>query len=1174
MHILATASTGLEELDEPVDLGQSPGDVVLLSFSDSDLTGWARAWEQERDVLPSVRLASLAQLKHPMSVDLWVDKVARHARVIFVRILGGYDWWPYGLDQLRGVARAHGIHLAVVAGDGYDDPRLADASTVPHDVLADLEDYCAQGGVANLRNLLLRLGAMAGAIVDYAPPEEVDKVGYYQFDERTWMAGSSPAMTVGFRRQAGEGEAVLVVFYRSMYLANDTAPVDALCEALRQEGLEPIMLFVASLKDAYSLAFLEQAIREDRPAAIVTSTAFAASDAAVRMFAEWGIPVFQAVTAVTRLEGWKEAPRGLGASDLAMHIVLPELDGRVLAGAVSFKDALPPSDELGFTGYVNTPVPDRVAQVARRVRRWVDLGRGAVAGKGVAVLMPDYPGVGGRAGYAIGLDVPESVRVLLEDLKAAGYRVEDVPATARELMGELQGEKVVNAGLRQHDGDGFVGGEANNELLCNESCAGSRIKSGMTGGRLGSRIKSGHDGINRDVLLSNAVSGIHLADYKNHLSALPAAVQNILQDAWGNPEDDPDVREGVFRFRAARFGNITVALPPDRGKAQDRRADYHDPARPPRHALVAFGLWLQHGLKADSVVHMGAHGTLEWLPGKAVALSENCFPEAVMGDLPVIYPFLVSNPGEAAQAKRRLGAVTLGHLPPAQIRAGTAEPLQKLEQLVDEYAQADGMDRRRRDLLARLIIEEAQRTGLSVQAGIDDLSCANEALQRIDAWLCDLKEMSLKDGQHVYGRAACDDGERAQSARMERDCLLAALAGRYIPPGPAGSPARGRIDVLPTGRNMFTADPRTLPTSTAMDMAKLAADEVIRHYLQTNGDMPRSIMLNLWGSATLRTGGEEIAQALAYLGCRPQWDAATGRVTGVEVLPLAVLERPRVDVSLRLSGLFRDLFPAQIALLDAAVKAVALRDEDDADNPVAAAFRQGDERLARLFGSAAGVYGAGIEELLASGNYGSRADLGRAYLNASAYSYGGKEGVLLNADGAFEERVRATDLHVHVMDDMNRDLLEGSGDVSFIGGFASASALLGKQAQFTVLDSSRAQMPKARTLGHAIARIVQGRAINPRYIEGQMRHGPRGASDFAETVDRLIGFAETTDFVPSFLIDAVFDAYVRNQQVWDFITHENASAARALLTRFAQARQRGLWHPRRNDVDMWLCPES
>jgi cobaltochelatase CobN len=648
-----------------------------------------------------------------------------------------------------------------------------------------------------------------------------------------------------------------------------------------------------------------------------------------------------------------------------------------------------------------------------------------------------------------------------------------------------------------------------------------------------------------------------------------------LHKAWGKPEDDPDARNGAFHFRAARFGNVLVALPPDRGRSGERRADYHDPALPPRHALVAFGLWLQQVTKADALVHMGAHGTLEWLPGKAVALTAECFPEIVTGPLPVIYPFIVSNPGEAAQAKRRIAGVTIGHLPPPLVVGGLTGDARELERLIDEYAQADGLDRRRRERLARLIVETAQRTGLAREAGINGAVGPDDALRRIDAWLCDLKDLAIKDGLHIYGRVSGDVGDPSwrASAEAERAALLAALGGKRVAPGPAGSPTRGRRDVLPTGRNLFTADPRTLPTPTAMDLGRLAADEVVRAHLQTHGELPRAVVIDLWGSATLRTGGEEIAQGFSLMGCRPIWEHASGRVTGIEVLPTAAIGRARVDVTWRISGLFRDLFPAQIALIDAAVQAVAARAETDEENPLAAARHaaaaDGTPRLDRIFGTAPGAYGSGVEDLL--GRDIEAESVGAAYLAATSHSYGGAAAEGNEAPGAFAQRIAGTDILVHLGDDPARDLLEGAEDVAFVGGFAAAAKMLGRSVDLVMLDLTDPQRPRARTLSAALARIVRARAINPRFIAGQMRHGPRGAAKLAETVDRLVDFAETTGAVAGELFDLLHQAYVIDSAVRAFLLRENPQAAAAIVERLEAARRRGLWHPRRNDIDADLA---
>lgn len=1089
MHILATSSAGLDETAEPVDLQQTPGTLVALSFTDSDLAGLATAWETHRDHLPSLRLASLRELRHPMSVDLWVDSVARHARVIVVRLLGGMEWWRYGVEQLARSARRSGCALVLLPGeDRDDDPDLARLSTVDDAERKALLAGFRAGGADNLATVLHRMAHLAGEQAEApTPPVPLPLVGGY-------LPGRGLVDLDTLAAALPQGQPVIAIaLYRSLLLAADTAPIEALCEALAQRGLAAAPLVVPGLRDGAGADFVQQALARLSPAVFVTTTGFSLGET----LDTGPTPLVQAIIATTKQAGWAQSPRGLAAADLAMHVVLPELDGRVLGGVLSFKAPRPVAADLSFAALANTPVADRVERVAERLARLVHLQTTPRAQRRLAALLPDYPGAPGHEGYAVGLDVPASIRALIDDLRQAGYGVGETPPSSRALIDALKATPFA----------------------------------------------------------------FPVADYRR--LAPPAALARLTA-VWGAPEEDADVTNGAFRFRVLACGRLALALPPERGRRTDRRAAYHDPALVPRHALLAFGLWLRHVWRADALIHMGAHGTLEWLPGKAVALSADCWPEAVVGPLPVVYPFLVSNPGEAAQAKRRLSAVTLGHLPPPLVEGEMGEALRTLDRLVDEYAQAEGLDRRRRDRLARLIVDHARDHGLDREAGVDFGSTPEEALIRIDAWLCDVKEMMIRDGLHIYGRGPCGDAER--------DGLLAALDGQHVPPGPAGAPARGRHDVVPTGRNLFGSDPRTLPTPTAMDLGRLAADEIIRLHLQEEGEMPRSLVIDLWGSASLRTGGEEIAQGLALMGCRPTWDDSTGRVTGVEVLPPAVMGRPRVDVTWRISGLFRDLFPSQIALLDLATHAVAERDERPEENPLATLWQTtepGDAARARIFGSAPGAYGAGVEDMLRAVE--DLDTLGRAYLAFTSHAYEGAEGRPVERPGAFAERVKSADLLLHSGDDPGRDLLDGGADVAHIGGFAAAARVLGTAPRLTMLDTTRPDTPRARPLDQALARIVRGRAANPRFIAGQMRHGPRGAAELAEAVDRLVSFAETTGAVPSPLFDLLHDAYVTDEAVRDFLRRENPAAAHLIATRLETARTRALWHPRRNDVDTTLA---
>ncbi|MBU2191447.1 MAG: cobaltochelatase subunit CobN, partial [Alphaproteobacteria bacterium] len=784
MHILTTSSASLDDLAEPIDLRQTPADILALSFTDSDLAGMAAAWNAGADSLPSMRLAALRNLRHPMSVDLWIDSVASRAKVILVRILGGYEWWRYGCDQLAAVARARGIKLALLPGECRDeDLRLIEASTLPRAELDALLDYFREGGPDNMRALVNRLAGLAGAETTPAAPVSVPKAGFYDPLEGVVPhppLGCRPSPPQGGRSavrmslhhlakpslasQVGQGPhessisplvgemsgrteggatehdvsatasapIIPILFYRSMLLAADVAPIDALVAALRARGLVPVPIFVASLKDPVSLAFVEQAIADLAPAAIVTATAFAtgAEPGSETLFDRAGVPVFQVIVATTRREAWEESQRGLAPADLAMHVVMPELDGRIVAGAISFKAESEPDAALAFRAMGNRAEPDRVEQVAARIAAMIDLQRTPRASRKLAILIPDYPSAPGRTGYAVGLDVPASVLAMLHDLKQGGYAVESIPQSPRALLDLLE---TPSQGLSLAD---YTAG-------LESVPAEARAAVEAAWGKPASVFDTPPSGLpaispSRGEISSSS-PGDHSATSTTGEAADDESISPLEGEMSGRTEGGTDSHEPLpenphFTFRAATFGNVTVALAPDRGRSADRRTDYHDPTLPPRHELVGFGLWLRQSLGCHALVHVGAHGTLEWLPGKTVALSSACFPEIVAGQLPVVYPFIVSNPGEAAQAKRRIAAVTLGHLPPPLTEAGLDENQQKLERLVDEYAQADGLDRRRRDQLAKLIVETAAKTGLATEAGVGQADAPDEALRRIDAW--------------------------------------------------------------------------------------------------------------------------------------------------------------------------------------------------------------------------------------------------------------------------------------------------------------------------------------------------------------------------------------------------------------------------------------------------------
>lgn len=1068
MHVVFRESHGLDAADAPVDLGQTPADLIVLSFSDSDLGAFAAGWHRAGGALPTLRLANLVALRHPLSVDTWIDQTLTGAKGILIRLIGGAPYWAYGLQQVQALAARRGLALAILPADGRPDPALDAASTLPVSTLRRLQHLCDQGGPVAAQAALQQLALAAGL---YAVPvrgaRALAPVG-------GWQADAGAVCPAAFHLTATRPR-VLIAFYRAYLTAADTAPLAALSQALAARGFDVLGLFAPSLKEPQARAWLARWVRALAPVAVVNATAFAAGEGGPLESA--GAPVFQIALATNDRAAWAGAARGLSPADLAMHVVLPEVDGRLFAGVASFKDFGPRDVDLEFSRAEHRPDGGRIIAIADRIAARVRLGSLPASARRVALVLSTYPGKDWQMAHAVGLDALASARAILADLTAAGYAVADADPA-----------------------------------------------------------RLGHESLIWP-----------LADYHAALKTLPAPLRDDLVAAWGDPASDPDCRDGAFHFPALRAGNAVAALQPERGTPDQRGDDYHDLSRTPRHAYVAFYLWLRG--QVDALVHIGAHGTLEWLPGKAVALSGTCWPEALVGELPVIYPFIVNDPGEAAQAKRRIGAVTLGHVPPPMTSAETGAGLTRLESLLDEFSNADGLDPARRDRLMGDIRAEAGALGLADELGLAPDMPMADAIPRIDRFVCDVKDSQFGDGLHIWGTGPQGAGERAG--------LRMALEARHVAPGPSGSPWRGRADVLPTGRNLFTTDPRTVPTEAAHQQGIRLAQELIRRHLQDQGEYPRGLVVDLWGSATMRTAGEEFAMALHLIGARPEWDAGTGRVRGVQIVPIAELDHPRIDVTLRVSGLFRDVFPEQVALFAQAVAALALRDESPDWNPYA-----GRADLARVYGPAPGSYGVNMGAALDTLTDDARAQAGRAWLHASSHAL---DTGRADPDG-IAARVAGADAFVHAQDLPETDLLLAADYAAHEAGFAAAQSVAGGQAALYHLDARDPSRPVARSLTEEIARVVRARAANPRWADGMMRHGFRGGAEIAATLDHLAAFAHLARAVPPQLIDLYHDATLGRAEVREFLSRANPGALAAMEAKFAALHAAGLWVTRRNSI--------
>jgi cobaltochelatase CobN len=1073
MHVVFRETHGLEESAVPQDLAQSPADLVVLSFSDGDLGAFAAGWRRADAAgsrLPSLRLANLTALQHPLSVDTYVEQTLAGAKGILIRLIGGRSYWGYGLQQVENLARERGIALAVLAADGRIDTRLDAASTIPLSTLRRLAHLCDTGGAVAAQAALAQFALAAGCYA--GPVAGVRAIA----DVGGWQPHDGVTCPAAFHLNAARPR-ILIVFYRSYLTAADLHPIEALHAELTTRGFDVIGLFAPSLKAPDAARWLSRWVTALTPAAIVNATAFSARGATDTTPLDGAnVPVLQIALATSDRAAWIGATRGLSPADLAMHVVLPEVDGRLFAGVASFKEAATRDGDLEYTRREHRADPARITAIAAKIEAWTNLASKPVADHRIAIILSTYPGKTYQMAHAVGLDALASTQAILADLTDAGYAI---TPDSTDL----------------------------------------------------------------------ATSRIHwpLAEYRKALAHLPETLRKDLQESWGDPTED-------FAFTAIDRGGALVALQPERGRTEQRAEEYHDLSRCPCHAYVAFYLWLRTR-GTDALVHVGAHGTLEWLPGKSVALSDACWPEALTGAMPVIYPFIVNDPGEAAQAKRRIGAVTLGHVPPPLERTRTGAGLGRLEALLDEFSNADGLDPARRDRLQRDIRDEASATGLAATLGLDDAQSQADAITRIDTFVCDVKESQYGDGLHIYGRGEHGAAERAG--------LLSALQGKRVASGPSGSPWRGRGDVLPTGRNLYTTDPRAVPSRAAHTQGVKLADELVRRHLQDHGDYPRNLVVDLWASATMRTAGEEFAMALHLLGAEPVWDMQSDRVTGVEILPLANFDRPRIDVTLRVSGLFRDAFPTLCTMFGQTVRALAVRDEPQDWNPFV-----GKPATARVYGPEPGRYGLSMRDAAETYTPEARLTAGQAWLSASSHA--------LDADGeggqdAFDPagiraRIAAADAFVHVQDLPETDLLLAADYAAHEAGFAAAQSVAGGSATLYHLDARDPNQAKARPLNEEIARVVHARAAHPAWVDGMMRHGFRGGAEIAATLDHLGAFAHLASAVRPELIDLYYDATLGRDDVHAFLAEANPGALAAMQARFAALHAANLWPTRRNSI--------
>ncbi|MFC7493979.1 MULTISPECIES: cobaltochelatase subunit CobN [unclassified Nocardioides] len=1153
--------------------------LALLSTSDTDLLS-ARAcgadwlWSNPTRGIPDLD-----------GVDL-----------VVVRLLGS----PHDLEPWRDRLFAGGRPVVVLGGEAQPSAELMELSTVPMGIAAEAHRYLAEGGPGNLGQLHAFLSDTVLLTGEgFEPPVAVPGWGVAE-------------------RPSGKPR-VGVLYYRAHEISGNDAFAHALVDAIDATGeAVGVPVFAGSLRSAPdelydalgtldALVVTVLAAGGSRPAGASAGGDDEAWD--VERLRRLDIPVLQGLCLTTSREEWEASDDGVTPLDSATQIAIPEFDGRIITAPFSFKEV----DEDGLPRYVADA--ERCARVAGIAVNHARLRHIPTSQRRIALMLSAYPTKHSRVGNAVGLDTPVSAVRLLRRMRDGGYDVGEIPAL--DLADDT---------------------EAGDALIHALIAAGGQDEEWLTSAQL-----------------TDAHVRITRAEYDAWTADVPAALMDEIVEAWGPSPGRLFVNDaGEIVLATIQAGNVVLLIQPPRGFGENPVAIYHDPDLAPSHHYLAAYRWLEHGFRAHAVVHLGKHGSMEWLPGKNAALSASCATDAAIGNLPLVYPFLVNDPGEGAQAKRRAHATIVDHLVPPMARAETYGDISRLEQLLDEHANIAAMDPAKLPAVRGEIWQLMHAAEMHRDLGLDERpedDDFDDFLLHVDGWLCEIKDAQIRDGLHVLGQApegearvnlvlailraaqvwggeanavpglrmalGLKDGEsvtavdaieeqaRGLVQRMEAagwspdaadglhddpevqrvlrfaaeqvvprlrrttdelDAVLHALDGGFVPAGPSGSPLRGLVNVLPTGRNFYTVDPRAVPSRLAWQTGQAMADSLVQRYLEESGDYPSSVGLSVWGTSAMRTSGDDVAEVLALLGVRPAWDEMSRRVSDLHVVPLEELGRPRIDVTVRISGFFRDAFPHVVAMLDDAVRLVAGLDESDEANFVRAHARadladHGDERRAtsRIFGSRPGSYGAGILQVVESGTWRSDEDLAEVYTAWGGFAYG------RDLDGApAADDMRANYRRIKVaaknVDTREHDIADSDDYFQYHGGMvATVRALTGADPRAYVGDSTSPDAVRTRTLQEETNRVFRARVVNPRWISAMQRHGYKGAFELAATVDYLYGFDATAGVVQDWMYEALAQEYVLDQTNREFMTRSNPWALRGVVERLHEAADRGLW---------------
>ncbi|HOC65819.1 MAG TPA: cobaltochelatase subunit CobN [Methanothrix soehngenii] len=1188
-------------------------------------------------------------------VDQWeeFEHFARSCHIAIFNLHGGKKSLS-SFDELVQSLQDSSVSIYAQSASNEPEIELMKLSTVDDAVYRKVSQYLDYGGRKNFYSLILYLANyFIGSNYEFSEPARPIWEGIYHpdFDHVPTLKEYLQSKCVAGRPTVG------LWFYQSLWQAGNTLFIDRLIEEIERQGANVIPVFLHAAKDVERGTkgaewVVENLFMKDgRPIidVLISTLMFSLSikpwegsdtgeGQEVARSEEWfikrlNVPVLKAIVTYNTLADWNESLQGCSPMDISMGIAMPEFDGMMITVPVAARERTDIDPLTGARVIRFEPLPERTNKIVRLSLNWAKLRHIPNSQKKVAIIFHNYPPRDDRIGTAFGLDSPVSVLNIMKAMDDAGYTIERMPENGQALIED--------------------------------------VKSRLT---LDRRWRSPEE------LAKRAIDSVTEGDYKDWFEQLPVAVQEKMTSAWGEAPGKLFVHKKNLIIPGVINGNIFIGLQPPRGFLEDPAAIYHSPDHPIPHHYYAYYRWIRDVFRADLVMHIGKHGSLEWLPGKSVGLSDSCFPDIAISDLPNIYPYIINNPGEGTQAKRRSYCCIIDHLVPVMHNADAYDEMAELEVMLADYYQAASEDQSKLPTQKKMIWEKVCEAKLDHDLEVEEeeaFSDFDKFLEKLHEYLHEMADTQIRDGLHILGEPpegsrldeflvaltrlangqvpslrqslaeamgydydylldnrgkivsgsktcgqVIDDlnslalrlvsglheqgfavgtipelveeilGKRNPKIEKVLDYIATTLApnidatvdelsailcasdGGFVSPGPSGAPTRGMADILPTGRNFYSVDPQAIPSQAAWKVGVAQADALLERYLEDEGCYPESLGMVIWGSPTMRTKGDDIAEVLCLMGVRPVWEERSGRVTGIELIPIEELQRPRIDVMLRISGFFRDAFPNIVHLVDRAVELVAEQKEPPEQNFLAkhvsadisektAAGIDGEQAKTlacyRIFGCRPGAYGAGVSDAIDSKNWKDEKDLAEIYVKWGGYAYGRKNFGATVPD-EFRRRLSRLDLTVKNEDTREYDMLDGDDFYSYHGGMiAAVKALKGELPRSYCGDSSDPDRVKTRSTVEETKHIFRARILNPKWIESMKRHGYKGAGDISRMVDIAFGWDATAEVLEDWMYEELANKYALDKDMQEWLKKVNPHALQNIAERLLEAVERGMW---------------